>query len=221
MWTKTLLALVFPLFMIFNSLPSEAPKAVEHKWTLGKEKDGIKVYSRPPLEGNLNDTKAICKMKAGVFDVIGLFREFHNYPAWMNRCVVSELLERVSYKEYYVYMKTDLPWPMSDRDVIIHIDGEEKEDGTVLLNMIGKPDFIPHKKGIVRIPLLEGYWTIKPAAGDSVEVSYQVKNDPGGMIPNWMANYSTSEMPYHTLSQMRNHLHELLANGKVFEREKK
>jgi hypothetical protein len=172
-------------------------------WQLAKEKDAIKVFTRTSTLGNLKDSKGVMQIKASVDDVIQLLSKFDNYTKWMYKCSESKLLKRVSETEYYVYTVTDAPWPVSDRDLISKVNAEKKADGTVSLKLTGVKDYIPVKPDKVRVPRFSGLWQASPKSNGMVEVTYQLESDPGGSLPDWVANATATDIPYFTLYEMK------------------
>lgn len=172
-------------------------------WQLAKEKGDIKVFTRTSAMGSLKDSKGVVQIKASVDDVLNLLRNFDGYTKWMYKCAESKLLKRVSETEYYVYTVTDAPWPVSDRDLIAKVNAEKKADGTVALTLSGVKDYIAEKPGKVRVPRFNGLWQVSPKANGVVEVIYQLESDPGGSLPDWVANATATDIPFYTLSEMK------------------
>ena len=69
--------------------------------------------------------------------------------------------------------------------------------------MKGAADYIPKKDGMVRITEFSGFWKITPASNGTVDLVYQFHTDPGGSIPDWMANMTSIDIPYFTLEKMK------------------
>lgn len=182
------------------------PASFAQSWSLSKDKKGVKVYTRPSSTSNLKDAKAVVTINATVQDAIDLLNNFSGYPSWMHECSEGKLLKRVSETEYYVYNVTNAPFPVSDRDLIVHTTATQAADGTVTLNMVGDADYIAEKRGIVRIPNFKGYWKIAPKGEKQIEVTYEFASDPGGSIPAWLANQTSTDLPLNTLINMKNKL---------------
>jgi hypothetical protein len=69
----------------------------------------------------------------------------------------------------------------------------------ITVNITNLPDYIPPMDGLVRVPEMGGYWHLKPEADGWVQVSYQIYGDPGGWIPDWLANRAAILSVKHTL----------------------
>ena len=56
----------------------------------------------------------------------------------------------------------DRPWPVTGRDVVIHVTTEKTADGTVIRHLKADPTYIPEEKGQIRVPKLVGEWKLQP-----------------------------------------------------------
>ena len=92
-----------------------------------------------------------------------------------------------------------MPWPVTGRDVVIHVTTEKTADGTVIRHLKADPTYIPEEKGQIRVPKLVGEWKLQPKGQGVTEVTYQVETEPGGSIPSWLANSFVVDAPLNTL----------------------
>jgi len=65
------------------------------------------------------------------------------------------------------------------------------------------PDFVPEKKGVVRIKNSTGKWVITPGGSGQVKVEYSLHVDPGGNIPSWLVNMFAAEGPVQEFKKLR------------------
>lgn len=73
----------------------------------------------------------------------------------------------------------------------------------ITCDLKGFPDMVPRKHKIVRIPRMEGYWKIEPLDGGQVRVTVQSQSEPGGSVPEGMANSASVDAPFSMLSKLR------------------
>jgi hypothetical protein len=121
--------------------------------------------------------------------------------------VVSEELSS-SENEQVHYMENSAPWPVSNRDGVYRFSFGHTEEGgsrAVIVRVQAVPDYIPARKGKVRVPRSDGFWKVGPTA-TGVRVTYQMHADPGGSIPAWMANSASVSSPFNTLKNLRAYL---------------
>jgi hypothetical protein len=63
-------------------------------------------------------------------------------------------------------------------------------------------DLLPENDDYVRIPNMTGFWLFEPTEKGQVLITYQVHANPGGSLPNWLANSVVVDTPYYTMSNM-------------------
>ncbi|HXH17594.1 MAG TPA: START domain-containing protein [Chitinophagales bacterium] len=171
-------------------------------WLLEKDKNGIRVYTKKNSKSNLKDSQSIMVINTTAGKAFELFTDFERHNKWMDRIRTSRLLKKVSDTEFYVYYEVTAPWPASDRDVVVHYKMTELDSGGFKMEAIGKPDYVPRKEGMVRVPESHSTWEFIPKGG-KLEVIFTSHSDPGGSIPDWLANMTAADNPYNTLSNLR------------------
>ncbi len=194
------------IFILFLSL-----SAFAQEWTLKKNEDGIKVYTRLPEGSSLDEVRATVCVKTTLSAFTALLKDVDGYKAWAYNCVESKVIKMVCDTAQCYYTQTDLPWPVSNRDLIFR--SSLKQDSTTLViktNSVCVPDMLAENEGIVRIRGGRSAWTLTPIAGGYVDVDYFASIDPGGTIPAWLINSTIDTGPYNTLKNVR----KLLEGGK-------
>jgi hypothetical protein len=77
--------------------------------------------------------------------------------------------------------------------------------GVVRIDLKEKNDAAPAEEGLVRMPMVRGYWILTPAKGGT-NIEYSFVADPGGAIPAWLANQFIVDGPFKTVSALRKYL---------------
>ena len=189
-------------FLILCLLAAGFAHAQEQDWKLKKDADGIKVYTRPVEGEAMNETKAVTKLNASLSATVAMLIDVENFHSWSPSTKSSRLLEQKSATEIIYYVETEAPWPVSDRDGIYTMRISQEPSGLVKIVTGCLPDYLPENKGLVRIPKSEGSWIVKPLGDKEVELTYQNLADPGGSIPDWVANSGSVGIPYKMLKRM-------------------
>lgn len=180
------------------------PQESAFAWELAKEGKGITVHTREVVGSHFKEYRAVMNVQTSLSSLTGLVGDISSYPSWVHTCREGKLLKRISTKEIYAYTVNNAPWPVKDRDAIVHNTIiQDDEDRSVIIKIIGVPDYVPHKKGLVRVKRIDGYWRFTPAENGMVQVTYQVHNDPGGHLPSWLVNSIVVSQPYNTLANMQ------------------
>ena len=192
-----------------QALNSDAGINTHLPWSLSKNKTGIQVYTRPDPSSPLDEFKGVTELTARLSSLVALVRDTDNTKKWMHRSGGTQVLERVNSSEQILRTITLSPWPVSDRDVVLRATQQQHLDTlTITISLQSIDGHSEKRRGYVRMPSLVGKWVFQPLKEGVVRVSYQVRANPGGSIPAWLAGDSSIDMPFQTLKNMRAMLEE-------------
>lgn len=193
--------LFFFLVYVFAAPAVSVAQSVP-EWVFKNEKDNVKVYYRKTAD--IYELKLTTSIQTSLTGLIQLFSEVENYPKWGYNVVEAKTLKKISDTEIYYYSKIDFPWPMSDRDVIMHTHLEQNpETKTVVSKSTSVYDFIAVKKDVVRMPVTRTTWTMTPGKNGWLYVEYYLYSDPGGSIPDWAVNIALDVGPRESIKGIR------------------
>jgi len=178
----------------------------QNNWEIDKNKDGIKVYTRVEKGSNFKAFKAIVEVDNTIGEIIKILKNVSEYTNWYGYIKTSKLLKTENDIQYN-YVETIFPWPYSNRDMVYKMSIEKYSSGAVKILLKGLPNYIPKKKGIVRMKKAEGYILLQPNNGKT-EIIYVFHSEPGKNIPAWLANNSIANLPFKTLSGLKKMLKE-------------
>lgn len=177
------------------------------KWQLVKDKDAVKVYTATPPSGSLKYIKVDALLYGTINKFISIFKDVPSQPGWVYKTKRSYIIHANADNDLLYYNETALPWPMSDRDVAIHMKiREDTLHHQLFVNTVGEPKAIPVNNNIVRVPHFEGNWTVQAAGAGKIQVEYFLNIDPGGSIPAWITNLFITKGPYETFINLANRL---------------
>ncbi len=193
---KTLLL----LFIVTASWSAQAQGS--EAWSLKKDKEGVKVFYRHTSD--IYEIKLATSLKIPLSGLIQLFSEVEQYPKWGYKVAEARLLQRVSDTEMYYYSRLDFPWPMNDRDIIMHTKmTQDPKTNRIIATSVAVPDYLPVVKDVERMRTAHTQWTLAPGAGGWVYVEYYIYSHPGGSIPDWLVNMAIDVGPRETIKSIR------------------
>jgi hypothetical protein len=186
------------------SLRADEPQA--GPWQFVKQADGIVVDRRVVTGSNLKEFRGRGTINAPVSAILAVFSDVPRATEWMDSCNGSHMVADLGDREKVVYNRTHAPWPVSDRDAVLHntvtVDEHERMLRLDFYNVTDAKE--PPVKGVVRMPFLRGHWTLWPSAdGTTTRVEYQVHANPGGRLPDWIVNYVSRDLPHQTIEGLR------------------
>ncbi|MEZ5146263.1 MAG: START domain-containing protein [Bacteroidales bacterium] len=116
---------------------------------------------------------------------------------------MATILEQNDTIQWY-YSVTAVPWPLKDRDGIYCFHFKQNyQNKIVTIKVVADPDRMPENDGIVRIRKAEGTWTLEPMDINKVRVTLEMHGEPGGSIPDWIANMFVVDSPIKDFKNLR------------------
>lgn len=173
-------------------------------WEQVLEEDGITVYARD--NGTALPTfRGEGLIHANILQILAVFRDDARHEEWMASCKESTIIKRLSELEAYVYNRTAAPWPVSDRDVVIHAKLSYDLNKLEAWNRFRSVELPSHPEveGVVRMPSLQGFYHLVVVNQDTTAMVYQVDSNPGGMLPEWLVRMATRKLPLTTIQNLR------------------
>lgn len=182
--------------------------AADDGWKKVGESDGIVGYTRPTTRSSVDEIKAMGIVDAPVAVVEAVMRDISVMPQYIFLCKDAFLINTPDMKSVgdivYFYSLTDLPFPVSDRDVVAKsLWTIDKATGTVYCYTEGIKITFKQSKDIVRMPLSIIDCTLVPKGKNKTEVIYQMLGDPGGELPFWLVKMLTKDSGIKTISGLR------------------
>jgi len=173
-------------------------------WKFSTEKDGIKVYTSILPESKIKAVKVICEVNANLHQLTALILDVNAGAEWVYETKSSVLLKLISPTELYYYSEVKLPWPLQNRDFIAHLTVSQNPN-TKIVTIYGPAvkDFIPEKKGIVRISESVGKWLLAAQGQNRCKVEYTLHVNPGGNIPSWLVNLFADQGPLQMIKRLK------------------
>jgi hypothetical protein len=185
-------------------------------WTLVKEKKGITVYTREVEGSDFLEFRGEAVVEGSVDAVVAILYDTPNAPAWIHDCSFGMTLEEIAFEENYIFQ---VSFPVSNRQVVLHSELSYTEDGA-RLNTQDANDFCDNKdlsrcqkvkdENLIEITRSRGHYLFTRINKKSTKVVWQQHIEPGGSIPDWLANALVVDIPYNSLL----HLKELVKDEK-------
>jgi hypothetical protein len=175
----------------------------QENWNLERDRQGIKIFTRKSSKNSMKDSRAELIVKGTPDQIINEFRNTANHKNWMHRISTSELIKKINNSEFYAYYVASAPWPVSDRDAIVHYIIKKEPNGNYTIYANGNPNMIPLKDGKVRIPKLDSIWEIVAQSNGTTKIIYTTSTEPGGNVPTWLTNSSATDAPFETVSRLK------------------
>lgn len=190
------------LWLCVGTVAAQPPSVTS--WHLVKESAGIEVYTAQVPSSGRKYIKVSADLEGTLEGVKNLFRDIDRQSSWVYNTRRAYLVAQTDAGHLLYYNHTRLPWPASDRDVVIRMQLEEDPTRhNLVIIQEAVRSAIPAVKGIIRVTHLKGYWQFREQSKGELQVVYYLDVDPGGSIPAWVVNLFIAKGPYETFVKLR------------------
>jgi hypothetical protein len=175
----------------------------QNEWKLNREGNGIKVYTQKLDDSKFKSVKVVCNIIGTIDKLVAILKNVDGNIKWVYNTKRTYSIKTVSNNEFIYYAETALPWPLTNRDVVIHmLFNKDSINKTLLVKATGLKDETATNKNIVRIPYFNGLWQVTNTDETHIHITYTLSVDPGGTIPAWAYNKFVSKGPYNTFNNL-------------------
>jgi hypothetical protein len=178
--------------------------AMAGEWVLERDKGGVQVFSKPVDGSNLNAVRGVTTVESSLNRLVTILSKPDLRPSWDKLCGESYLYKSNSASDQFLYVHSKMPWPVSDRDMLLHTVWEQDPE-TLVVTMKGSATqgVMPVKTGRVRVIQADQDWILTPLGDGVVEVVSLIHLDPAGPLPSWLINTLSVETPYEALTRIK------------------
>jgi hypothetical protein len=101
-------------------------------WELLRDKDGIKVYKKHSVDSKIVEFKGVTVVNAKIETIMEVKLDFKATAEWLLFVEEVRVLKGLEKKDndfnMSIYLSTDMPWPVSNRDCLMNVTGVLKFD---------------------------------------------------------------------------------------------
>ncbi len=176
-------------------------------WIFAKEKDSIRIFTRPEKNSNLKSFRGEMTVHSTMEKVNELIGNVKNFDWWDDDIQEIKVLKYIPDSLIQYYLIYDVPWPFTDRDLCVeaHIS-TDKITGIRTVYSVPLANVVPESPDMVRIKQYWQKWVIEPEENGKIYLILEGFVDPGGNIPGWLYNMVITETPLKIMKRLREHL---------------
>jgi hypothetical protein len=190
------------LFLCFGWLNAQVPGAKD--WHLVKQKNGIEVFTAPGGHDGLKLIKVMAEMSGSLQRVKEVFTNIPIQEEWVYATRKSYVVKKPDENNIFYYNETGVPWPASNRDVVVRMNLEaDPTHKSLQITQEADPGALPVSKGLVRVKHLSGHWIFTETGNNKLKAVYFLDVDPGGSLPAWIVNLFIAKGPYETFVKLQ------------------
>ena len=172
-------------------------------WKLDKNKDGIKVFLAENPKSKFKSIKVECTLLGTYDKLIATLTDIDHLKDWVYNTRTSYLIKKLSPYDLYYYTETSIPWPMENRDAVVHLKiARDSLQRFLRITSENENRFVPEKQGKVRVVHSFINWYVTMPTSKTVSIVYTFEADPGGNLPAWLVNSFADKGPYESFRKL-------------------
>ena len=192
-----------PFLLLLISLA----QASANDWTAAGTKGDVTLAFRDDPELEVREVRATTELPFPAARIFPLVCDFSNYKSLVSGVEETRTLSGSAPSDYEIYMHYAPRFVVvAARDVVVHVQSQSTVDGSSSCRWTELKDRELERKGIVRMKLLRGSWTIEPLDEGRSRVVYQVAVNPGGRLPGWLVRRGAVSALPAVIEQVRRRL---------------
>lgn len=202
----TVLTAVLTTFGVANA-QAELPGENADGWELRKEDGNIRVYTIEQQDSSFKAFKAVAILDAPLETLMAVMINPGSCVEWVLNCSESYAFGKGNFSDRYAYSVNDMPWPVTDRDYVLHIRTEgDRASGEVVMELSATPNQRAESSKRVRVDRSDTLYRFRPE-GDKTLMVWIQHTDPNGALPGWLVNSLLVDIPIKSMQSL-----ELVAN---------
>jgi hypothetical protein len=193
----------FTCLLAFGDAPATTAAA---PWTALTESDGVAVYTRAYDGSVFPEVRARGTVCATLPQIVAFVQDVAAFERWIPDTAQARLLERPTQRSQIYYIRTSMPWPVKDRDMIYRLSEPTDSSRTpaIAVDIEGLPDYLPSDPHAVRMIGVTGRWTFVETGGRT-RIDLDMHIEPGRGVPAWLARQRIVGTPPKMLSNLKHH----------------
>ena len=190
------------IYSIVLSLLFFLPLSAQKEWSLKKDEDAIKIYTKSVASSKIKAYKAEMTVKSSLDTVKNVIIDGDQLSVWNYKAIDSKLLEKYSENTYLIWMGLNLPWPLRDRDFVAQLQLNTISENIIRIDITAASDRYEIQEDYLRMTDFKGYWLLEKQ-GDTIKITQEMFGDPAGSLPSWFVNSTIARAPYYTFLSLK------------------
>lgn len=183
----------------------------ENPFRLILSKENVTLHEREIIneEGkDARELKAVFAAKSSLNSLVSMLKDQGKGAEWNPGACVYTIIQRGE-ENWITHIEYDLPWPFNNHDAVVQ-NVLRQEGNTIEVHLESIEGLIPERKGVERMKLVKGKWTIRQIDSSLVEVTYQLSSNKGP-LPRLI----TDPIVHYQMVKSMSSLRRLLENKEI------
>jgi hypothetical protein len=193
-----IISLLLSAVLCGSALAENAWRIIEHT------SEGYEIATREEPNRNLPSLRARGVLMGDVVHLLAILLDARRSTEWAEGANVVKILKRTGPLTALIYTRTELVWPVTDRDVLMYGQLEVIKPGeeyNLVMRVAEKG--MPPQHDVIRMTDAYAHFYLKKRPGGKVWIEYVVNADPAGSLPTWLVKWASRKVPRETLNNLQ------------------
>ncbi len=176
-------------------------------WKVIQREHGVTVETQEHPGRDLPTLRGRGIIQGEISHVLAVIMDAEHATEWAEGADECKLLKTINPRDHIIYTRTDTPWPVSDRDIVMRRTVEILKPGQEFrVRMICAPKEKPVIEGVVRVVDCDSHFYLRRESDSTTFMEYQVNLDPGGSLPEFLVKWASRKVPMNTFVSLEKHV---------------
>jgi hypothetical protein len=173
-------------------------------WRVLGNEQGVRVSTRREPNAKHPTFRGEATIEGDVLHVLAVVLDTRRSNKWVRGADAADVIKDFDGASQHVYMFTDLPWPIRDRDMAMKRSVEVVKPGAeFLVRFACAPKLRTERPDVLRVTSCDSHFRLKRVSAAQTYVDYQVDIDPGGGLPQWSIRWMEKRITVDTLARLQ------------------
>lgn len=178
-------------------------QAVSEGWKILGKEQGVVISTRQDAGQDNPVFRGQATIQGSILHVLAVVLDTANSRRWVRGNDGIEIIRNVDDRVQFVHMRTDLPWPIRDRDMIMKRSVTVVKPGSEFqIRYLCAPKERKERSGHLRVEHCDSHFTLRAVDATHTYVDYQVQLDPGGGLPDWGRRWMERRITVDTIARL-------------------
>jgi hypothetical protein len=169
-------------------------------WKFERRESGVTVSRRVATGGFLPAFRGEGTVKVHVLSALAVILDVREVERWAYGVTDARSVRHVDDRTEIVYLYSDTPWPVRDRDMVVRRTVSIIKPGSEFaVSIVCEPNAAPMRDGVIRVRDCDSSFRVRKLDAHRTEVVYEMSLDPEGVVPQWASTFLARTAPVKTL----------------------
>lgn len=169
-------------------------------WKFDRRESGVTVSRRSGNGRSLPAFRGEGLLKVHVLSALAVILDVREVERWAYGVTDARSVRHVDDRTEIVYLYSDTPWPVRDRDMVVRRTVSIIKPGhEFAVSIMCEPEAAPERGGVIRVRDCDSSFRVRKVDAQTTEVTYEVSLDPEGALPHWASAFLARTAPVKTL----------------------